>query len=147
MRLVFVSVDPELPLDENAVIAAACDALEGRGYAIEQRLHTTQRGVDVIARAPDGTRLFIEAKGATSSRQTSRNYGKPYGSVEVRINVAEALYTAAALAGERRDGIVSAMAFQDDPLHRRYVEPLLPACDALGIEVLWVEPGAGAASG
>lgn len=136
-----------MPLDENAVIAAACEDLESRGYEIEQRLHTTQRGVDVIARAPDGTRLFIEAKGATSSRQTSRNYGKPYGSAEVRINVAEAFYTAAALAGERRDGVASAVAFQDDALHRRYVEPLLPACAALGIEVLWVEPSDGVASG
>lgn len=128
-------------LDENAVIAVVCEDLECRGYTIEQRLHTTQKGVDVIALAPDGSRLFIEAKGATSSRQTSRNYGKPYSGVEVRINVAEAFYTAACLVGQQLDeGTRPAMAFQDDPLHRRYVEPLVSACAALSVEILWAAP-------
>jgi hypothetical protein len=126
------------PLDENQVIAAVCLDLEARGFHIEQRLHTTQQGVDIIARASDGRRVHIEAKGATSSRKTSKNYGKPYSSAEVRINIAEAFYTAAALAGQAPRGVKSGMAFQDDALHRRYIEPLLPACDQLGIEVFWV---------
>lgn len=125
-------------LDENQVIAAVCEDLSRRGYEIEQQLHTTQQGVDIIARATGGERLHIEAKGATSSRPTSRNYGKPYGSAEVRINVAEALYTAAVVAGRSEAGVRAGVAFQDDALHRRYVGPLIPACERLGIEIIWV---------
>ena len=127
------------PLDENQVIALLCAELEARGFVIEQRLHTTQQGVDIIALEPGATgRVLIEAKGATSSRKTSKRYGKPYGSAEVRINVAEAFYTASAVAGRAEPQVRSGMAFQDDDLHRRYVEPLLPACSKLGIEVHWV---------
>ena len=97
----------------------------------------------MIARDPTGARVFIEAKGATSSRVTSKRYGKMYGSAEVRINVAEAFYTASAVAGRGEANVRAGIAFQDDDMHRRYVEPLLPACSRLGIELYWVAIGPG----
>ncbi len=59
-------------------------------------------------------------------------------SSEVRINVAEAFYTAAITATRRESGPLSAMAFVDDDRHRRYVKPLRDAASALGVGVFWV---------
>lgn len=134
-------------LDENAVVDAVAAYLSGRGYEIVQALHGHQRGVDVIARrlAAPAQLVYIEAKGGTSSRAGSPKHGKPMSGGEVRINIAEALYTAAIAATRTRtpkaDGLVSAVAFQDDALHRKYADPLRPAFDHLGIGVFWVAAG------
>jgi Holliday junction resolvase-like predicted endonuclease len=125
---------------ENDVIGAVCVYLERSGYEIVQRLHTSQRGVDVIARRSRGEArlLHIEAKSATSAREGSRKFGVPYGPAEVRINVAEAVYTAA--VGTKRDAPTRwAIAFSDDMFHRRYVEPIRPALMTLDIGVFWVQ--------
>ena len=124
-------------LNENEVVDAVAAHLTGLGWSIEQQLHGHQRGVDIVASGPNGQRLEVEAKGATSSRPGSRNYRKPMGSSEVRINVAEAFYTAAITAACDAASL-SAMAFPDDDRHRRYVEPLSEVASALGVGVFWV---------
>jgi Holliday junction resolvase-like predicted endonuclease len=132
-----------IPLDENEVIDRVCTFLEDRGYEVVQRLSTNQRGIDIIAE--DGElRICVEAKGSTSSKARSKNFGKPYASADVQINVAEAFYTAACRAHDEVDyEQVSAVAFEETELYSRYFEPLAPACDALGIGVFWVgEAGA-----
>jgi hypothetical protein len=130
-------------LDENAIVDAVAGFLAGHGYEIEQQLHGHQKGVDIIACRHVPRRLiYVEAKGGTSSRVGSANHGKPMGSGEVRINIAEALYTAVIVAtrddvdGEQQ--LVSAVAFHDDERHRKHAEPLRPALDRLNIGVFWV---------
>jgi len=50
-------------MDENAVVAAVCTHLSNNGYAIIQRLSTTNQGIDVIAKHPSNAgRLLIEAR-------------------------------------------------------------------------------------
>jgi hypothetical protein len=111
-------------LDENQVVDAVAAFLASDGYTIEQKLHGHQRGVDLIARRTEGpVRLIhVEAKGGTSTRVGSAKYGKPMSGGEVRINVAEALYTAAVVSTRDRTpderGLVPAVAFHDDARHR-----------------------------
>jgi Holliday junction resolvase-like predicted endonuclease len=128
---------------ENEVIEAACRFLEGRGYEIVQRLLTSERGVDIIARRPSGVsrEIHVEAKGATSAREGSPRFGIQYGSTEVRINLAEAFYTAASATGQTvtRPHVVSAMALPDNQLYRRYVQAIAHTLDVLGIGVFWVQ--------
>lgn len=38
------------------------------------------------------------------------------------------------------EGLLSAVAFQDDARHRSYADPLRPVFDRLGIGVFWVVP-------
>lgn len=132
-------------LNENQVVDAVAGFLGSVGYKIEQKLHGHERGVDVIARRAEAPArlVYIEAKGGTSTRVGSAKYGKPMGGGEVRINVAEALYTAAVVATRHRapdeEGLVSAVAFHDDARHRKYVDPLRGALDRLNVGVFWVD--------
>ncbi|MCU1530373.1 MAG: hypothetical protein JWP75_4136 [Frondihabitans sp.] len=133
-----------IPLDENAVVAAVCAALTAHGFEIRARAHTTQTGPDIVASRED-VELYVEAKGATSSRVGSKRYGRAYGSTDARINVAEALYTAVAVR-TRHTGVAvvrAAVALQDDQLHRRLVAPLEPSMDDLRIGRFWVHAGTG----
>ena len=131
-------------LNENEVVDAVAEFLAAKGFEIVQALHGHQRGVDIIASRADIGALHVEAKGGTSTVATSKKYGKPMSPGEVRINVAEAFYTAAVAAtrrpGDDREVVVAAVAFHDDARHRRYVDPLRAALDELGIGVFWVTP-------
>ena len=134
-----------MPLDENAVVAAVCAALAHHGFEILSRAHTSQTGPDIVA-ARDGVTLYVEAKGATSSREGSKRFGQPYDSTMARINVAEALYTAVAARTRHADveELRSSIALQDDEMHRRLVAPLEPGMDELSLGRFWVHPRTGA---
>lgn len=127
-------------LYEHDVIEAVCAELRRHGYQIEQALTTKQQGIDIIASRPDSPRLFIEAKGETSSLESSKRYGQPFDSAQVHIHVAEALYTGAEIlskvgfANDVRVGI----ALPDNELHRRFEKAVHAAVAKLGIIVFWV---------
>ncbi len=129
-------------LNENEVVDAVAEHLSVCGFEIVQALHGHQRGVDIIARRADMGVLHVEAKGGTSTVVTSKKYGQPMSPGEVRINVAEAFYTAAIAATPHPDAgrgdVAAAVAFHDDARHRRYVDPLRAALDQLGVGVFWV---------
>jgi hypothetical protein len=127
-------------LDENHVVAAVREFLIANGMDVTAWAHTSQTGPDIVATG-GGVTVYVEAKGATSSRATSARYGKPFGRGEARINVAEALYTAVAALNLYRDtrGLRSAIALSADPMHRQLVEPLEPSLDTLKIGRFWVE--------
>jgi hypothetical protein len=114
-------------MDENAVIDGLCEYLAAEGYAIELRLHTTQQGVDVIARdSASGRRLFVEAKGATSSREGSARYGQGFTPSQVFDRVAKGLYTGFCMRAEHPDTEREdvALAFPDTPAFRKRLEPI-----------------------
>jgi len=131
-------------LDENDVINAVCRHLEGRGYSIERRLGTTQKGVDVVARhTSTGHRLFVEAKGGTSSREGSSRFGRPYTQSQVFDLTSKGFFATVRNHVERRDGRgdVAALAVPDLQWYREYLGAIRPAVDQLGIAVLWVSAG------
>jgi hypothetical protein len=65
-------------MDENQIVAAVCAHLTSSGYSVELLLHTTEYGVNIVARHPATDRcVLVEAKGGTSSRDGGARYGKP----------------------------------------------------------------------
>jgi hypothetical protein len=83
-------------LTEDDLVDAVCDHLETAGYEIMRRCATTQRGDDIVAvRRRSSIALYIEAKGETSNRPTSKRYGKAFSRSQCRDHVANAFYTAA----------------------------------------------------
>lgn len=124
-------------LTENDVVDAVVAYLNRSGWTILAARHGHERGVDIEASRADEL-LHVEAKGATSSRQGSSNHGRAFTGGEVRINIAEALYTAA-IAATARVATCSAIAIPADDRHERYVMPLLPALDALGVALFRVD--------
>jgi hypothetical protein len=126
------------------VVDAVAGFLAAGGWEIKQALRAHERGVDVIARRGE-RQLQVEAKGATSTRET-RHRGKPMPPTVLTGNVEAAFKTAAIAATS--PGVVAAMAFPDIEGYRKRVEPLGPALGLVGISVMWVaEDGAVAVEG
>ena len=123
-------------LTENDVVAAVCDALQKEGWRVDQRLETTERGVDVIARS-GSVLLCVEAKGGTSSKTGTARHGQPFSRAQVASHVARAFYTAAAALAEA-ESIRSALALPETPDHHAFVERIREPLDRLGIGVFWV---------
>ncbi len=82
-------------MDENAVVDAVCTFLMSRSWTITQRRHTTQQGIDIIARNPrTGRACYVKAKGGTSEGAGSARFGKPFLPVQVLDYVSKAVFTA-----------------------------------------------------
>ena len=127
-------------MDENQVIQALCRYLVRQGYTIRQRRHTTQQGVDIIAeQTSTGRVLYVEAKGGTSSRQTSRLFGNPYTSVQVRHQVAFGVFSALKLLQKYRSRSSQiALAFPDSQRFRSYLDSVSKILHRLGVVVYLV---------
>jgi hypothetical protein len=129
-------------LTESDVIDAVSTFLHSQGYEIRQKLSPLQRGHDIIAfkRGTPDRALYIEAKGGTSSKPTTKRYGKPFNGAQVRVHVAEAFYKAAtALCGpvssmETRVGI----AFPSTQKHFQRIRDIEPVLRQLKIAIFWV---------
>lgn len=128
-------------MDENVVISSLCTYLEQRGYEVSQRLHTTQQGVDIVARERStGRDLVVEAKGATSSREGSARFGKGFTRTQVFDRVAKGVFTSLELRAKYPDRlrIDVALAVPDFPMFRKYLEPVKIQLTAAGLRVFLV---------
>ena len=122
-------------LNENDVVGIVRSFLEEQGWRILRISNTRQTGPDLEAvNAATARRLYVEAKGATSSLPTSSRYGKPFDNSQVRDHVANAFYVAASVQEH-----YSAIAVPRNRLHEHFMEAIRPALAALKIGVLWVE--------
>ena len=129
-------------MDENRVIEGVCSRLQSMGCEIEQRLSTTQRGIDVIARNAHSSEEFIvEAKGGTSSREGSARFGKPYTQNQVFDRVAKGVFTCIQLRAKypnrTRQHVI--LAVPEARWFRSYLEPVMAQLTMAGIEV-WYMP-------
>lgn len=78
-------------LTENDVVNHVVQHLQTLGHTTVQELSTTQKGIDIITTSQDGTNYYIEAKGSTSSREGSGNYGNPFNGSQVYTHIATAI--------------------------------------------------------
>ena len=122
-------------LTEDAVVAAVCRMLEDQGYVIVARALATEHGHDVVA-VKDGKKLFVEAKGAGSSKEGSARYGSEFNRNQVFDHVAKAVLKAMRVvtAGDGR----AAVALPDNADHRREIDQIRGALHTAGIGVFLV---------
>ena len=122
---------------ENDVIDAVAGFLRVSGWKVTQSRDTRQRGVDLIAsHTISGRELYIEAKGATSSKPESKRYGCPFTTAQVRDHIANVFYEAARLVAE---GHQACIAVPKTDLHERYLSLVAPILNKLGIAIFWVK--------
>lgn len=128
-------------LTENDVVDAVSEYLKQRGFQIIQTCSTKQRGVDIVAEYPaTKEKLLVEAKGGTSSKAGTANFGKPFTLNQVKTHVSVAFYHAAMLLQKHSNEPVRiALAFPDDELHHRRVKSIASVLGALGIIVFFVD--------
>jgi hypothetical protein len=103
-------------LTENDIIKAVAASLRRSGYSIQRTATTVQRGVDIEAVSARKRRtILIEAKGETTSKESTSRYGKPFTRNQCRTHIAVALFTAAKArdAAKGRSGKVVAIALPD----------------------------------
>ena len=131
-------------LSEEDVIEAVCDFLKERGYEIEQQLGPTEHGYDIIAKktAPSGTvSMYVEAKGATSSKNTSNRFGRAFNASQVRTHISVAMYKACevlSLLTVGTDIIQSGIALPNDANHGKAVDKIRSSLAKLGIYMFLV---------
>jgi len=131
-------------LDENDVIEILSAYLTQEGYEILQALHTTERGIDIIARKPGKVgRLFVEAKGGTSSREGSNRFGEPYTKNQVFDRVSKGFYSVIRLYTEHPNPDEVAFAGPDTPWFREYLQPIVPITQEFGIKIFLVSEDRG----
>lgn len=83
-----------------------------------------------------GRKLVVEAKGETSSSETTSRYGAPFSGKQVFSHVSKAVLKAVRAYSQ---GAEPGMAFPETRLHHKEVALIEPALAALGVTVFWVD--------
>ena len=128
-------------LTEPVILDRLTRYLRRHGYTEISVVNGRVHGDDLIAKAPSGRFvLHVEAKGQTSSLETSPRFGKAFSGAQVRDHMAQAIYKAlrmrslSTLGARRR----IALALPDIPAKRRLYNPVREALRVLGIGVFWI---------
>lgn len=122
-------------LTEDAVVDAVCRSLEAHGYRVVSRALATEHGHDIVVEK-NGEQLFVEAKGAGSSKPGTARYGREFTRNQVFDHVAKAVLKALRVisAGDGRAGI----ALPDNANHRREIDQIRRALHAAGVAAFLV---------
>jgi len=128
-------------LTENDVVQAVVGYLRENDYFIERALSTAERGIDIVAvNQRTKRKLYVEAKGGTSSKKTTNRYGKPFTPGQAKVHVSVALCCAAHLYQHSvADGADVALAFPDGIVHRDLVQNISRALQVLAVGVYFVD--------
>lgn len=140
----FVASSTNGLLTENDVIRAVSAFLQAGGYQILSSATTEQHGVDIVARSvtPELHDLYIEAKGATSSKEGTARAGQAFTDSQQLDHISKAIYasmkaystTRPSDAPNREVGIALPVTMH----HERHIGRIRPALKKFGIRVYWV---------
>lgn len=124
-------------LNENDVIKSLSSYLEKNGYTIESSSDTSEHGYDIVA-SRSGKYLYVEAKGQTSSKDTSRRYKKEFTHSQKMDHIAKAIYKSMKTMNEKRNSEV-AIALPSDDVHKNLIDDVMPFLEKLGIKIFFVD--------
>ena len=117
-------------LTEDEVVDLAVSFLEEHGYKIDGTCKNTARGDDIAATFVDGSRLFVECKGAIS-RQGNE--------LDAWLNSAMAVFGAIKESEQLRPEHRHAIAVPDIESYRKTLGPLNAFFAREKITLLWVQ--------
>lgn len=126
--------EARFPTEDDVVLAVRAH-LEANGWTILSQALAHQRGDDLIAER-NGVRIEVEAKGAGSSKPSSKRYGQEFDASQVNDHVGRAILRALKVvsAGKARAGV----ALPDNAAHQRELDAIKQALDQLGVGVFLV---------
>lgn len=124
-------------LTENEVITAVSLFLEEKGFIIESKANTHQQGHDIIALNDEGLRLYVEAKGATSSKHTSNRFGKAFSRSQVKTHVGVALIKVFQTKTKHPND-KACIALPQNEVHEQLVREIAPSVKAADIALFFV---------
>jgi hypothetical protein len=127
-------------MTENDVIEAMVVYLESRGFKIEQALTTTEHGVDIVAHSDLGKSIFIEAKGATSSKEESNRYGRPFSKGQAFTHISVALTKSfQVLQRDPNNSNLVGIALPKDENHISIIDSIKESVKKTGLKVYFVD--------
>jgi Holliday junction resolvase-like predicted endonuclease len=121
-------------LTENDIVNILAKHLENKGYAIKQTLTTSQTGIDLIAEN-DKEILFVEAKGETSSKQSTNRYGLGFDSNQIKSHVSRAILASMIVLQSKPAGPKTNVAIALPDNHRDIILKITNPLKSLGIKV------------
>lgn len=124
-------------LFEDKVIDAVIRYLKDKGYRILSRSDVTQQGYDLVAEK-NGKKIYIEAKGQTSSKPGTKRYGKEFNTGQKFDHVVKAVLKAIQ-ALNQETGSESGIGLPNDPGHMKLVESILPSMKLIGLRIFLVD--------
>lgn len=125
-------------MDENEVIAHLCRYLTGKGWTISSSVAAGAPGIDIIAKDTDGTVVYIEAKGGTSSNPGSNRYGKPYTQTQVFDVTSKGVMQCLHHIANEGSTVRVAFAFPAGRFFDRYMKPIRPLLLQVGLSLFQV---------
>jgi len=126
-------------LTENDIVEKVTDFLKSKGYRINQSLTTNHQGIDIIAET-EFEKLYNEAKGETSSVETSKRFGLPFNRNQVKTHISVALLATmkviSSMPAENKTKV--GIALPDTEEQRIVINKIIPALNKLDIRIYWV---------
>lgn len=125
-------------MTEDSVNLSVRNFLAAEGWVNLTSLTGNQKGIDVTGAHPrNGTVVQVESKGGTSGRPGSRRFGVGFDSAQIRVHVAEAVFTALGLREQDPRNVVL-IALPDDDAHLSRVATIQATLRGLDIGLLAV---------
>lgn len=124
-------------LTENDITELFVNYLHANNYTEIQSKTTSQKGFDITARTREGTMFYVEVKGETSSKPSSRRYGKYFTGKQIWTHGAVALFaTLRSMNKPEYRNAQFALAFPES--HDVMISQIKDSIDKLGIQVFFV---------
>jgi len=102
-------------------------------------MQNNREGVDIVARDSQSRRILkIEAKGGTSSVESSNRFGQPYTQTQVFDRVSKGVFTALQFHASRKENEDAALAVPNTKWFRYYLDPVRSTLESFGIKVFLV---------
>ena len=110
-------------LFEDTTIDCLINHLKEKNYQILSISDATQHGYDLVAEK-DGRKLYIEAKGQTSSKPGTKRYGQEFTSSQKFDHVAKAVLKAMQTLNQESES-ESGIALPYEPGHIKLIDSIL----------------------
>jgi hypothetical protein len=123
-----------LMITEEEVINSVVNKLEQIGFYVKEKSNTIQETIDIYA-VKENVEFFIEAKGGTTSKNTSRK-GKPFNGSQVKTHIAMAILKAMQIKQIKNTARIG-IALPNDRNHKRIIDTLRTSIESLNIEMIW----------
>lgn len=121
-----------------AIIESVCKYLETKGYQITSKVGSVNEHCIEIVTMSQHTdvRLYVEAKGQTSSKSETKRFGKEFNRNQKRDHIGKALLKSCEWTQQNE---AAAIALPDDTVDRDLINFITTAIAHLGIAVFLVD--------
>ncbi|ELC8401459.1 hypothetical protein QYB42_001552 [Clostridium perfringens] len=123
-------------LTENDVVDCVVSYLKSKEFIIDSMCNTMQKGIDIVANK-NGKKILVEAKGATTSKDTNRK-GKAFSRNQINSHISRAVFKALQMKEEQENAII-AIALPYTKNHLKIIKTVKKQLNLLDIIVIWFD--------